>query len=126
MAKILVVENEQSYCDSLQIIFSGQGHEVHTALDSTQGMHEVETWSPDLVITDWMLNGRMHGGELTLLIRKNHPKIRFIVITGFLEVVDLVTKAYDCIDEVVTKPFRATAISAAVDRSLALRADQSE
>lgn len=118
MAKILIVEDEVSYCESLNTIFTHAGHQVRIANGSRDGLAQAKLFVPDIVISDWMLNNHFHGGELSERIRLSHPGTRFIVITGFLEVVELVEKLYDFIDEVVLKPFRTTEILAAVDRAI--------
>jgi len=116
LAKILVIENEASYCESLEMIFRKAGHKVRLAGTSREALRHVKDFRPDIVVTDWMLENHYHGGELSEKIRRVLPEARFIVITGFLEVVDLVKNSYDYIEEVISKPFRTAEILQAVER----------
>ena len=119
MAKILVVEDEVSYCDSLAIILSRAGHEVCIARSSRQGIRKGIAHGPDLVITDWMLKSDLHGGQVAEQIRAVHPRAKIIVITGYMDVVRLVEESYKFVAEVIQKPFHATEILEVAERVLA-------
>ena len=84
MAKILVIEDEVSYCDSLKLILLRAGHEVRIARSSQQGIREVIDYAPDLLIVDWMLKSDLHGGQVAEQIRAVHPRVKIIVITGYV------------------------------------------
>ncbi len=119
MARVLIVDDEQSYCDSLAVVFSHAGHEVCTAQSTHQGVRAGIDYVPDLLITDWMLKNDLHGGQVAEQIRSVHSKVRTIVITGYLDATRRVEESYKFVDEVIHKPFRAAEILAAADRVLA-------
>jgi len=118
MAKILVIEDEVSYCDSLELVLSRAGHEVRIARSSHQGIRDGIAYAPDLVITDWMLKNDLHGGDVAEQIRAVHPRVKIIVITGYLHVVRLINESYKFVSEVIQKPFRTTDILSAAERVL--------
>ena len=119
MAKVLIVEDELSYCDSLAIILSRAGYEVRIARSSHQGTREGIAHRPDLVITDWMLKNDLHGGDVAEQIRAVCPQVKIIVITGYMDVVRLVEESYKFVSEVIQKPFHTTEILEAAERVLA-------
>ena len=119
MAKILVIEDEVSYCDSLAIILSRAGHEVRIAQNSRQGIRMGIAYAPDLLIVDWMLKSDLHGGQVVEQIRAVHPQVKIIVITGYLGTARQVEESYKFIDKVIQKPFHAADILAAAQRVLA-------
>jgi len=118
MAKILVIEDEVSYCDSLMLVLSRAGHEVQIVQSSHQGIREGIAHGPDLVITDWMLKSEFHGGQVAEQIRAAHPRVKIIVITGYLDVARQVEESYRFVSEVIQKPFHTTEILGAAERVL--------
>ena len=121
MAKILIVEDETSYCDILALILSRAGHDVRLAEDLQQGIRDAPAYAPDLLITDWMLKSHLHGGQVAEQIRAAHPPVKTIVITGYSDVVRLVRNSYSFVDQVIVKPFHTTEILEATDRALGLK-----
>ena len=118
MARIFIVEDEQSYCDSLAIILSRAGHEVCFARSSHQGIRKGINYGPDLLIVDWMLKSDLHGGQVAEQIRAVHPRVKIIVITGYLDVAQQVEESYKFIYEVIQKPFHITDILEIAERVL--------
>ena len=49
MAKILVIDDDRSICESLELYLSEEGYEVHTALTGTDGLNKFVQVQPDLV-----------------------------------------------------------------------------
>ena len=119
MATILIIEDEAAYCDSLAIVFSRAGHEVCIAQSSHQGIRKGIAHGPDLVITDWMLKNDLHGGQVAEQIRAAHPRVKIIVITGYMGVARQVEESYGFVSEVIQKPFRSTEILEVVERVFA-------
>lgn len=119
MARILIVEDEQSYCDSLAIILSRAGHEVRIARSSDRGIREGIAHCPDLLISDWMLKNDLHGGDVAEQIRAACPRAKIIVISGYMDVVRQVEESYGFVSEVIQKPFHATEILEVAERVLA-------
>jgi two-component system, NtrC family, response regulator HydG len=119
MAKILVIEDDASYCDSLAIVLLRAGHEVCVAQSSHQGVRKGIAHGPDLVITDWMLKSDLHGGQVAEQVRAVHPGVKIIVITGYRDVARQVKESYPFVSEVVQKPFHGTEILEVVERVLA-------
>ncbi len=125
MARILVIDSEPAYCDSLELVLSRAGHEVRIARSSRQGIREGISYRPDLAIVDWTLAGEFSGGEVAEQIHATHPQVRAIVISGYSDTVKWVKDSYPFVDEVIHKPFHRTEILKAVERVLARAAASS-
>jgi DNA-binding response OmpR family regulator len=81
MAKILVFDDEPSILLMLKKMLEKEGHEVDLALNGRDGMELFEKNIPDLVITDIIMPEK-EGLETILELRKKHPKLKIIAISG--------------------------------------------
>ena len=81
MAKILVLDDEPSILLMIKKMLEKEGHEVAVALNGIEGMELFEQNKPDLVITDIIMPGK-EGLETILELRKNHPELKIIAISG--------------------------------------------
>jgi CheY-like chemotaxis protein len=90
MAKLLVVDDDESIRRTLQRILSFAGHEVHTAENGAQAIELLEEAAEagepfDVLTSDWYMDV-MGGEELLLEIRASADdrinSIPVIVITG--------------------------------------------
>jgi diguanylate cyclase (GGDEF)-like protein len=75
---VLVVDDDHDKRLLLKVALEMAGYEVHTAEDGTEGLTAIESFHPDLIITDVMMP-RMDGYEFARRVRAN-PQTRFIPI----------------------------------------------
>ncbi|MBS2021358.1 MAG: sigma-54-dependent Fis family transcriptional regulator, partial [Deltaproteobacteria bacterium] len=105
MPRLLVVDDERSMREMLEILLAGAGHEVEVAADVASALQAFSARSHDLVLTDLML-GRGSGLDILKAIKQQSPQTEVIVMTAFsttegdLQAMKL--GAYDY----VAKPFR--------------------
>lgn len=83
MTRILVVDDEPSYRDSLELILSYEDYEVLTAADGGAALKAADSFLPHVLIVDWMLRGEMNGIGVTETLLLSNPDLRTIVITGY-------------------------------------------
>jgi CheY-like chemotaxis protein len=109
--KVLVVEDEFGYQDTLRNIFTMEGFDVRVAIDGDTGYEVYRDFKPDLVLTD-VLMPNVSGIDLVRRIRQDEPSIKVIYMSGFFGVKRL-KKEMD--DEVVqhqyptlSKPFKVS------------------
>lgn len=118
MAKLLIVDDEASYRDQLEIIFANDGHTVRTAGGGREAIQIAIELRPDVVITDWMLRGDMHGLHIIQVLHAVFPRMACVVITGFpsqhLREVAWRTQVIDFIE----KPFTLDRIRLSVKQAL--------
>ena len=53
--KILLIDDDQDILTAYSAFFKGQGYEIRTAINTTQGRKEIKDFSPDLMIVDVMM-----------------------------------------------------------------------
>jgi PAS domain S-box-containing protein len=118
-ATILVVDDEPFIREFLTELLEGNGYSVYTASNGAEGLAFFEAHQDDidLAIIDKNMPERS-GEELLLKLNSLRPKLRVILMTGFLEnevVAALMQKgAY----QVLIKPFEPTQLLSAVASAL--------
>jgi diguanylate cyclase (GGDEF)-like protein len=75
---VLVVDDEPDKRTLLKIALQSAGYEVRTANDGEEGLAAVDSYQPDLIITDVMMP-KLDGYELARRVRAN-PQTKFIPI----------------------------------------------
>ncbi len=78
---ILVVDDEESICQSLQGILSDEGYEVRSVGSGEEALKAVEEDPPDLVLLDIWLPG-MDGLEALKSIKTETPQVPVIMMSG--------------------------------------------
>src|SRR5271167_2998482 len=81
MAHILVVDDEKSICELLEITFRKEGHRVEVVHNVESAKRKLETSLYDIVISDVRMPGDS-GVELLRFTREIAPDSYFVLITG--------------------------------------------
>ena len=103
MARILIIEDEQSYREATAFMLRREGFEVAEAEDGAEGLAEFERNGADLVLLDLMMPG-MPGTEVCRLLRQR-SNVAVIMVTARDSEVDKVVGLELGADDYVTKPF---------------------
>src|ERR1700732_315123 len=81
MAHILVVDDERSICELLEITFRKEGHRVEVALNGEAARRKLESQIFDIVISDIRMPDTT-GVELLQFCKEMSPSSYFLLITG--------------------------------------------
>ncbi|MGW8267289.1 MAG: response regulator, partial [Longimicrobiales bacterium] len=81
MARLLIVDDEESIGDALRQVFEYEGHEVRVARDGPTALEMMEDVRPDLTFLDVKMPG-MDGLEVLGRIRGEDPQALVIMISG--------------------------------------------
>jgi len=68
--KILIVDSNDAFRESIRVFIKGLGHEVFEAATGLDAMEKASSIHPDLIIMDVRLPG-MNGDEVTARLKKN-------------------------------------------------------
>ncbi len=79
--KILVIEDDNDFRETLALTLRDEGYEVAEACDGKQGARMMKEFNPDLVITD-ILMPEKDGLEIIMMQRKEMPDIKVIAMSG--------------------------------------------
>lgn len=106
MAKVLIVEDEETLARNLAEKLRGEGFAVTTAGDGEEGLERLRSEHPDLIILDIMLP-KLDGLSLCRIIRRDAgtAHIPIIMLTARGTEVDKIVGLESGADDYVVKPF---------------------
>jgi two-component system nitrogen regulation response regulator NtrX len=116
---ILIVDDEADIRMLIGGILEDDGHQTRAAADSTATLDSIRTRRPSLVVLDiWLQGSPMDGLELLDVIKRDHPELPVVIISGHGNVETAVSAikrgAYDFIE----KPFKADRLLLVVERAV--------
>jgi DNA-binding response OmpR family regulator len=117
LAKVLVVEDDDSMAVALKDGFEYEGHKVVMARDGEEGLRLASESTPDLMILDVMLP-KMSGLDVCREIRKKNSSLPIIMLTARGQEIDKVLGLKLGADDYVTKPFGFLELMARVEALL--------
>ncbi|GIH12319.1 response regulator transcription factor [Rugosimonospora africana] len=103
MARVLVVEDEESFSDALSYMLRKEGFEVSVAATGTQALTEFDRTGADIVLLDLMLP-EMSGTEVCRQLR-SRSNVPIIMVTARDSEIDKVVGLEIGADDYVTKPY---------------------
>jgi DNA-binding NtrC family response regulator len=121
MAKILIVDDEDTYRDCLRVALRREGYEIRTARNSHEAMVCSQSFSPDVLVVDWMLQEPNSGLELSKSLQRVNPGLVTVVISGYSrERVEAQWEEAKC-SSIIEKPFDLDDIRDAVEKACAAK-----
>ena len=81
MARLLIVDDEQSDRVILASILEGRGHQVYFASDGEQALKIFQARIIEIVVTDLQMP-HVDGLELIMELQALRPQVRIIVVSG--------------------------------------------
>jgi len=115
--KILVVDDEQSMCDFMEIMLAKEGYNVQTSISGDQAIQKASAENYDLIIADMMMPN-MTGLDLLKKIKKARPAQEFIVMTAFASVDTAIQAMKEGAIDYITKPFKVDEIKLVIEKSI--------
>lgn len=122
MARVLVVEDEESFSDALSYLLRKEGFEVSVAETGTQALTEFERTGADIVLLDLMLP-EISGTEVCRQLR-TRSQVPIIMVTARDSEIDKVVGLEIGADDYVTKPYSPRELVARVRAVLRRRAGE--
>lgn len=115
--QILVVEDDEAFRNLLVQILESDEHEVRTAENGlvAKTILSLNENRFDLVITDVRMP-ELDGASLLRTVRAQHPATKFIVMTGFSEILEAQQAHELGADEFLPKPFKMRDLLDAVEK----------
>lgn len=117
MARILVVDDEESIRNLMRMTLELDGHKVSTAADGLTALEIFEAENPEVVLLDVRMPG-MSGIEILERIKAANPDAEVIIITGHGDM----DMAVDCLrkqaSNFLTKPVGEELLSLSLKHSL--------
>ena len=125
MGKILIIDDDQASCRTLQLHLRAAGHQVNIAHSVADGLTRVVEDPPELLILDIRMPGQS-GLEGLPRFKQLQPDLRVIMITAFHDMESTIEAMQKGADDYIHKPVDIDELDAAIDKSLNQREDSNE
>jgi two-component system response regulator RegA len=109
---LLVVDDDESFCSTMQRAFEQRGYVVRAAQSVTQASEMLKDWPPAFAVVDLRMQ---HATGLTLIprIKAANPDVRLVVLTGYASIATAIEAIKLGATHYLAKPADATAIEIA-------------
>jgi PAS domain S-box-containing protein len=113
---VLLVDDDHDVREVTAALLDSFGYAVVQAESADQALTRLDT-DIDLLLTDFAMPGT-NGAELAHLVRRRHPRLPIVFITGYAELGGLDDEAH----MIVQKPYRNDELARTLEQALAGRA----
>ena len=118
-AEILIVDDEADIRSLISGILMDEGYQTRAAGDADAALEAIRARRPSLILLDiWLEGSRMDGMEILERVKKDHPDLPVIMISGHgtveMAVSALKIGAYDFIE----KPFKSDRLLMLIERAV--------
>lgn len=118
--RLLVVDDEPSMREFLEIMLSQEGYEVTTASSGEEGFRMYRQETPDLVLTDVKMPG-MSGLDLIREIHTVDPMVPIIAVTAYASADDALRAVREGAYDYLSKPFQVEDLRIIIRNALETR-----
>ncbi|CAC9973432.1 sigma-54-dependent transcriptional regulator [Flavobacterium panici] len=117
MSKILVIEDDISFCKLLEKFLVKNQYEVSVAFSASEARSAIKNESFDLILTDLRLPDS-DGIVLMSEIKNSHPEIPVILMTGYSDVNTAVKAIKNGAADYISKPFNPDEVLLVITNAL--------
>lgn len=118
MAKILVIDDEKSICETLEMYLTEEGYEVYTANTGTEGLNKAVQISPDLIILDIRLPDIDGFTVLEDLKDEHDNNSKVIMITAHHDMETTIRAMKEGAFDYIHKPINIDELDIAIQKAL--------
>ncbi len=112
---VLVIDDDERFAITLAAALARRGYAAHVAHDAATALATARTREPEAAIVDLKL-GADDGLALIEPLRRAHPKMRIVVLTGYASIATAVKAIKLGADDYLAKPVTAAAVAAVLER----------
>ena len=116
-ARLLIVDDEASMCEFLEIMLQKSGYQVDSRRSARQAVKDLEAETYDLVISDISMP-EMSGLELLSLVKEKSPGTEVIMITAYASTDTAIQAMKRGAYDYITKPFNNDEILLTIKKAL--------
>ena len=117
MPKILVIDDDRSICESLDLYLEEEGYDVQTALTGTEGLRKFVETSPDLVILDIRLPD-VDGFRILEDLKEEDENVKVIMITAHHDMESTIRAMKEGAFDYIHKPIDIDELDIAIKKAL--------
>ncbi|WP_433891660.1 response regulator [Streptomyces sp. CA-111067] len=112
MSRVLLIEDDPAVRRGVELALRHHGHDVSAAATGEEGIEQVRSFRPDVVVLDLMLPG-IGGLDVCRRIRRD-DQVPIIMVTAMGDDVDIVVGLEAGADDYVVKPVQARVLEARI------------
>ena len=116
--KILIIEDDAVMLMLIQHQLAKDSYTVSAHLDAREALQAMETFKPDLIITD-ILMPFTSGLELISIVRSSGSKVPILVLSALDQEATVLQALSGGANDFITKPFNGAELSMRVKKLLA-------
>jgi two-component system response regulator HydG len=120
VARVLVVDDEETSRRALATLLRHDGYEVELAVDGDEGLRRFRELAPDVLVTDLRMPG-LDGVTLIERAREHDPELIAILMTAFAERECAVRAMQAGAEDYLMKPLEVDELGVIVQRALERR-----
>ncbi len=118
-ASILIIDDEADIRRLIQGILQDEGYHTRLAANSDQAYAEISISTPQLVVLDiWLQNSTHDGLEILATIKKDHPHLPVLMISGHGTIETAVSAIKQGAYDFIEKPFKSDRLLLMIERAL--------
>src|SRR5512137_213705 len=117
MSKILVIDDDRSICETLDLYLTEEGYEVVTAATGTEGLNKFVETSPDVVILDIRLPD-VDGFTVLEDLREDDENVKVIMITAHHDMDSTITAMKNGAFDYIHKPVNVDELDMAIRKAV--------
>ncbi|MFK7902628.1 MAG: sigma-54-dependent transcriptional regulator [Nitratireductor sp.] len=119
MADILVIDDEQDIRELVCGILEDEGYQTRMAGDSESALATISERKPNMVFLDiWLQGSKLDGLELLEEIKKSHPELPVVMISGHGNIETAVSAIQNGAYDYIEKPFKVDRLLLVAERAL--------
>ena len=116
---ILIVDDEADIRTLVAGLLEDEGFVTREASSDAQALEMIETRRPNLVLLDiWLQGSRMDGLEILSAVKKRHPGLPVVMMSGHGTVETAVKAIKDGAYDFIEKPFKSDRMVLVVERAI--------
>ena len=116
---ILIVDDEEDICLQISGILRDEGYDTRKALDSDSALAAIEARVPALLVLDiWLQGSKLDGIELLDIIKRDHPELPIVVISGHGTIETAVSAIMKGAYDFIEKPFKSDRLLLDIERAI--------
>ena len=114
---VLVVDDDESTCDLLEMLLVGEGYDVKVETSAAAAFAHMDDLELDAILTDLHMDG-ISGADLCRRVETHRPELPVVVITGHVSVDAAVEAMRAGAYDFLTKPIDVKLLSPVVARAV--------
>lgn len=116
---ILIIDDEADIRTLVSGILEDEGYVTRTAADGFSGLDAIKARQPSLIILDvWLGNSDRDGLKILEIIKRDHPYVPVIMISGHSTIETAVTAIKNGAYDFIEKPFQSARLLLVIQRAI--------